>query len=140
MADLVPLDFNNRVLVSAGLKRIRAGQMQPGVRALFAVAGRDPSRAEARDFGFALGPRINAAGRLEDMRIGIECLTTDDDARALELARTLDAINRERRDLQVDMVAHVGRWWRLSQWSPRSVSACSTRRGTPASWGSSHRD
>jgi len=103
VADVVRLDANNRRLVAQGLRRIRAGRMQPGVAALFGVAGRDPARAVAGDFGFALGPRINAAGRLADMTLGIECLLTDDTARAEELARTLDAINRERRDVEAGM-------------------------------------
>jgi single-stranded-DNA-specific exonuclease len=80
VADVVKLDANNRRLVAQGLKRIRAGRMQPGVAALFAAAGREPARAAAFDFGFALGPRINAAGRLADMTLGIECLLTDDPA------------------------------------------------------------
>jgi single-stranded-DNA-specific exonuclease len=103
VADVVRLDANNRRLVAQGLRRIRAGRMQPGVAALFGVAGRDPARAAAADFGFALGPRINAAGRLADMTLGIECLLSDDAARADELARTLDAINRERRDVEAGM-------------------------------------
>ena len=103
VADVVRLDPNNRRLVAQGLKRIRAGAMQPGVAALFAAAGRDPRRASAFDFGFALGPRINAAGRLADMTLGIECLWTDDAAKADELAKTLDAINRERRDVEAGM-------------------------------------
>jgi single-stranded-DNA-specific exonuclease len=103
VADVVKLDANNRRLVAQGLKRIRAGRMQPGVAALFAAAGREPSRASAFDFGFALGPRINAAGRLSDMTLGIECLATDDPLRAAELARQLDAINRERRDIEAGM-------------------------------------
>ena len=103
VADVVRLDGNNRRLVAQGLKRVRAGRMQPGIAALFAVAGRDPRRAGAFDFGFALGPRINAAGRLADMTLGIECLVTDDLARATELAQRLDAINRERRDLETGM-------------------------------------
>ncbi len=103
VADVVKLDANNRRLVAQGLKRIRAGHMQPGVAALFSVASRDPRRASAGDFGFALGPRINAAGRLSDMTLGIECLLTDDAARAAELARTLDGINRERRELETGM-------------------------------------
>jgi len=103
VADVVRLDANNRRLVAQGLKRIRAGRVQPGLAALFAAAGRDARRASAFDFGFALGPRINAAGRLADMTLGIECLTTDDPARAGELARQLDAINRERRELESDM-------------------------------------
>ena len=103
VADVVKLDANNRRLVAQGLKRIRAGKMQPGVAALFAAAGRDPARASTFDFGFALGPRLNAAGRLADMTLGIECLTTDDPARATELAQRLDAINRERRDVEAGM-------------------------------------
>ncbi len=103
VADVVRLDANNRRLVAQGLKRIRAGRMQPGVAALFAAAGRDASRAAGFDFGFALGPRINAAGRLSDMTLGIECLLTDDTARAAQLAQQLDAINRERRDVEAGM-------------------------------------
>ena len=103
VADVVRLDANNRRLVAQGLKRIRAGRMQPGVAALFAAAGRDAARATAFDFGFALGPRINAAGRLADMTLGIECLLADDAARAAELARALDAINRERREVEGGM-------------------------------------
>ena len=103
VADVVKLDANNRRLVAQDLKRIRAGKMQPGVAALFAAAGRDPARASTFDFGFALGPRLNAAGRLADMTLGIECLTTDDPARATELAQRLDAINRERRDVEAGM-------------------------------------
>ena len=103
VADVVKLDANNRRLVAQGLKRIRAGQMQCGVAALFAAAGRDASRASADDFGFALGPRINAAGRLRDMTLGIECLLTDNPARAAELAKLLDSINRDRRELEVGM-------------------------------------
>ncbi|MFN6997082.1 MAG: single-stranded-DNA-specific exonuclease RecJ, partial [Aquincola tertiaricarbonis] len=103
VADVVKLDANNRRLVAQGLKRIRAGRMQPGVAALFSAAGRHASRASAFDFGFALGPRINAAGRLADMTLGIECLTTDDSARAIELAGQLDAINRERRTVESGM-------------------------------------
>jgi single-stranded-DNA-specific exonuclease len=103
VADVVRLDANNRRLVAQGLKRIRAGKMQPGVAALFAAAGRDARRASGFDFGFALGPRINAAGRLSDMSLGIECLMTDDPARATELAQMLDAINRERRDVESGM-------------------------------------
>jgi single-stranded-DNA-specific exonuclease len=103
VADVVKLDANNRRLVAQGLKRIRAGRMQPGLAALFAVAGRDARHATAFDFGFALGPRINAAGRLSDMTLGIECLLTDDAGRAAELARALDAINRERREVEAQM-------------------------------------
>jgi len=103
VADVVKLDANNRRLVAQGLKRIRAGRMQAGVAALFRVAGREATRAAGFDFGFALGPRINAAGRLADMTLGIECLLTDDVARATELAQQLDAINRERRVVEADM-------------------------------------
>jgi len=103
VADVVKLDRNNRVLVAQGLKRIRAGRLQPGLRALFAVAGRDPHRASGFDLGFVLGPRVNAAGRLADMSLGIECLSTDDYGRALEIARSLDELNRERRAIEGDM-------------------------------------
>ncbi len=103
VADVVKLDANNRRLVAQGLKRVRAGRMQPGLQALFAAAGREPARAAGFDFGFALGPRINAAGRLSDMTLGIECLCTDDAARAAELAAQLDAINRERREVEAGM-------------------------------------
>jgi single-stranded-DNA-specific exonuclease len=89
--------------VSQGLQRIRAGGTQPGIAALFGVAGRDPRRAGTFDLGFALGPRVNAAGRLADMRVGIEALATDDYARALNIARDLDGLNRERRELQESM-------------------------------------
>jgi len=103
VADVVKLDANNRRLVAQGLKRIRTGRMHPGVAALFAAAGRDARRASAFDFGFAVGPRINAAGRLADMTLGIECLRTDDPAQAAELAQTLDGINRERREVESGM-------------------------------------
>ena len=103
VADVVKLDANNRRLVAQGLKRVRAGRMQAGVAALFVAAGRAPARAAGFDFGFALGPRINAAGRLADMTLGIECLTTDDPERARVLAEQLDAINRERRVVEADM-------------------------------------
>ena len=103
VADVVKLDANNRRLVAQGLKRVRAGQLPAGMRALFDAAGRPLDKASTFDFGFALGPRINAAGRLADMTLGIECLTTDDAGRAQELARQLDAINRERRDIEGGM-------------------------------------
>lgn len=103
VADVVKLDANNRRLVAQGLKRIRAGQMQPGLAALFDAAGRKSRVATTFDFGFALGPRINAAGRLADMTLGIECLLTEDHGRAAELAHTLDAINRERRVIEGGM-------------------------------------
>ena len=103
VADVVKLDANNRRLVAQGLKRIRAGAMPPGVAALFTASSRNASVATTFDFGFALGPRINAAGRLSDMTLGIECLLTDDAARADELAKMLDSINRERRDIESGM-------------------------------------
>ena len=103
VADVVKLDANNRRLVAQGLKRVRAGAMPPGMAALFAVAARQPAKASAFDFGFALGPRLNAAGRLADMTLGIECLLTDDAGRADELARTLDGINRERKTIEGEM-------------------------------------
>jgi len=104
VADLVPLDFNNRLLVSAGLKRLRQGHCQPGLRALAELAGKDLAQLTAGDIGFGLAPRLNAAGRLEDMALGIECLLCDDPARARDLAAVLDRINGERRQLQQQMV------------------------------------
>jgi single-stranded-DNA-specific exonuclease len=104
VADLVPLDYNNRLLVSAGIRRIREGRCQPGVRALVEVAGRSLDKLSANDIGFAIAPRLNAAGRLEDMALGIECLLSDDETRARELAAALDRINAERRGLQQQMV------------------------------------
>ncbi len=103
VADVVRLDANNRRLVAQGLKRVRAGALPPGMAALFRAAGREAPRATPFDFGFALGPRINAAGRLADMTLGIECLLTDDFGRADELAKQLDTINRERRVIEGDM-------------------------------------
>ena len=103
VADVAKLDANNRRLVSQGLKRIRAGGAQIGLASLFVAAARQANAATAFDFGFALGPRINAAGRLSDMTLGIECLLTDDPGRGEELARTLDGINRERRTIEADM-------------------------------------
>ncbi len=103
VADVVRLDANNRRLVAQGLRRVRAGALPAGMAALFEVAGRHPALATTFDFGFALGPRLNAAGRLADMTLGIECLLTDDPTRALELARMLDGINRERREIEGDM-------------------------------------
>jgi single-stranded-DNA-specific exonuclease len=104
IADLVALDANNRVLVAAGLRRIRAGKACAGVLALCRVSGRDPSRVVASDLGFALAPRINAAGRLDDMGLGIECLVADDPEIALALATRLSEINAQRRDMQAQMV------------------------------------
>jgi single-stranded-DNA-specific exonuclease len=103
VADVVRLDRVNRILVEQGLRRIRAGRMQPGVAALFAAGGRDPRSATTYDLGFVAGPRINAAGRLSDMSIGIACLVTDDPVTAQRLASELDRLNRERRDIEVTM-------------------------------------
>jgi single-stranded-DNA-specific exonuclease len=103
VADVVRLDPNNRRLVAQGLKRVRAGALPPGMTSLFQAAGRSAPMATTFDFGFALGPRINAAGRLRDMTLGIECLLTEDATRAQELALQLDGINRERREIEGDM-------------------------------------
>ena len=103
VADVVKLDANNRRLVAQGLKRIRSGALPAGLASLFTASGRSAPVATTFDFGFALGPRINAAGRLSDMTLGIECLLTDDAARADELAKTLDGINRERREIEGSM-------------------------------------
>ncbi|MEK7435603.1 MAG: single-stranded-DNA-specific exonuclease RecJ [Pseudomonadota bacterium] len=103
VADVVRLDRNNRILVAQGLKRIRAGKMQAGIAALLRVAGREAGRASCFDLGFAAGPRLNAAGRLADMALGIECLITDDTARALNIAQNLDRLNRERREIEGGM-------------------------------------
>ncbi len=103
VADVVRLDPNNRILVAQGLKRMRAGRMHAGVAALFRVAGREPRTASPFDLGFALGPRLNAAGRLEDMSLGIECLITDDEGRAWELAQRLNEINLKRREIEAEM-------------------------------------
>lgn len=102
-ADVVKLDSNNRILVAQGLRRIRAGNMQPGMAALFQVSGRDFRKASPFDLGFTLGPRLNAAGRLSDMSLGIECLITDDRSKALEMAEELNRINVERREIEADM-------------------------------------
>jgi len=103
VADVVRLDANNRLMVAQGLSRIRSGRAQPGLLALFAIAGREPRTASAQDLGFTVGPRINAAGRLADMSVGIECLLTDDPAQAQHLAASLDAINRQRREVERTM-------------------------------------
>jgi len=103
VADVVRLDHANRILVEQGLLRIRAGRTQPGISALFGAAGRDPARATTYDLGFVVGPRLNAAGRLADMSIGIACLLTDDDATARSLAGKLDELNRTRREVEAGM-------------------------------------
>ena len=107
VADVVPLDHNNRILVHQGLQRIRAGRTVAGIEALLTQAGRQPARTVSTDLGFAVGPRINAAGRLEDMSVGIECLLTDDPAVAREMATQLDALNRDRREIESDMQAQA---------------------------------
>jgi single-stranded-DNA-specific exonuclease len=107
MADVVPLDRNNRILVQQGIKRIRAGECRPGLSALFDVAGRSQADARASDLAFYIAPRVNAAGRLEDMSIGVRCLTTDDPGEARVLAARLDELNRERRGIQAQMQAQA---------------------------------
>lgn len=103
VADVVRLDSNNRILVAQGIKRMRAGRMHAGVAALFRVAGREARCASPFDLGFALGPRLNAAGRLEDMSLGIECLVTDDVGRAWAIAQQLNEINLKRREIEAEM-------------------------------------
>src|SRR5690606_34118541 len=103
VADLVALDANNRALVGAGLRRLRAGHGCVGLQALIEASGRDPARLTSTDIGFALGPRLNAAGRLEDMALGIALLLTDDPRQARDIAQTLEQINTERRSVQQAM-------------------------------------
>ncbi len=107
VADLVPLDRNNRILVSQGLKRIRAGRCVPGITALLEQANRMPSGIVAQDLGFAVAPRLNAAGRLDDMSVGIECLLTDDISEARRLAAQLSELNEERREIEQRMQAEA---------------------------------
>ena len=107
VADMVPLDRNNRILVAQGLRRIRAGRCVPGIRALFEAAGRRLDTVSAADLGFAAAPRLNAAGRLTDMTVGIECLLTDDLHEAARLARQLSTLNEERRELEKRMQAEA---------------------------------
>src|SRR5690606_9849458 len=103
VADLVPLDRNNRILVHQGLRRIRAGRCTAGVRALLEAANRSPAQVVGADLGFQLGPRLNAAGRLDDMTIGVQCLLTDDPASARLLAARLAQLNQDRRELEKQM-------------------------------------
>jgi len=103
VADVVKLDRNNRILVNQGLKRMREGKLTPGLRAIFRAAGREPAKATSLDLGFIVGPRLNAAGRLSDMSLGIEALITDDETRALNIAQQLDTLNRERKSIESDM-------------------------------------
>ena len=117
VADVVALDHNNRVLVHQGLMRIRSGRCRPGISALLRVAGRNPARAQAADMGFAVGPRLNAAGRLDDMAIGIRCLLADDPDEALALATELDRLNRERRSIEDEMKQQAEAM--LANWTPQ---------------------
>jgi single-stranded-DNA-specific exonuclease len=103
VADVVPLDRNNRILVAQGLKRIRAGKCVPGIAALLSIAKRTPKNIHAQDLGFLIGPRLNAAGRMDDMSLGIECLITDDPVRAMSLAQQLDQFNQERKIVEQEM-------------------------------------
>jgi single-stranded-DNA-specific exonuclease len=103
IADVVKLDQNNRILVQQGLQRIRAGRACAGINALLQIAKKIPARASSQDLGFTVGPRLNAAGRLDDMSLGINCLLTDDAATAMQIAAKLDALNRERRSIETDM-------------------------------------
>ncbi len=103
VADLVKLDANNRILVEQGLRRIRAGVGCAGITALLKIAGKSPEKVNAQDFGFAVGPRLNAAGRLDDMRLGITCLLAETEADAMQKAQTLHELNMERRNIEADM-------------------------------------
>jgi single-stranded-DNA-specific exonuclease len=127
VADVVRLDENNRILVTQGLQRIRSGKGAPGINALLRAAGRDPRRASAYDLGFVAGPRLNAAGRLDDMTLGIECLLAEDEVKATGMASELDALNRERRAIEADMqqsalslldAIQPGDAWGLSLYDP----------------------
>ena len=120
VADLVPLDRNNRILVEHGLRRIRAGASRPGIEALLRSGQRDPRAAVTTDLAFAAGPRLNAAGRLDDMSVGIECLLTDDAARAAELAALLSSLNEERKSIEA----------RMQQEALRAVAALEPAGGT----------
>ena len=107
VADVVPLDRNNRTLVHQGVRRIQAGRCVPGIQALLEIAGRNMQRVVAADMGFAVGPRLNAAGRLDDMSVGIECLLSDDIVAARNMAARLDTMNRDRKDIESDMQARA---------------------------------
>lgn len=121
VADLVALDYNNRILVEAGLRRIRSARACAGITALFSVGKRDISKACAADLGFIVAPRLNAAGRIDDISLGIECLLADDVGRARELADRLSALNAERRELQIDMTAQAE--VTVNQWISQHGSA-----------------
>lgn len=107
VADVVPLDRNNRILVHQGIERVKAGKARPGILALLEVAGKNYQRVTSQDFGFIVGPRINAAGRLDDISVGIQCLLTDDTDIARELAGQMDSLNRERRSIEASMQAEA---------------------------------
>ncbi len=107
VADVVPLDYNNRILVAQGLERMRAGHLRPGIRALLEVAGRSLAQLTAADLGFAAGPRLNAAGRLDDMSLGIRCLLARSDAEAYDLARELNDLNNDRKQIEASMQAEA---------------------------------
>lgn len=121
VADVVPLDHNNRVLVHQGLARIRGGRCRPGIAALLRIAGRRIERTQAADLGFAVGPRLNAAGRLDDMSIGIRCLLADDPDEAVTLATELDRLNRERRTIEDEMKQQAEAM--LADWAPDDPQA-----------------
>jgi len=103
VADVVPLDETNRILVEQGLRRIRAGKTRPGILALLHVAGRDAAKMSTQDIGFGIGPRLNAAGRLDNMSVGVECLLTDDASVASYLSGQLNSLNEERRSIEKSM-------------------------------------
>lgn len=130
VADVVTLDDNNRRLVAQGLDRIRRGQCVPGISALFAVAGKDPRHATSVDLGFVIGPRLNAAGRLEDMRLGVDCLLADDPVEARRRAMQLDRINQERRVVEQEMLASLSPEAREDIWSSTGLP----RPSDPSGW------
>ena len=127
VADVVSLDDNNRRLVAQGVKRIRAMRAVPGILALFAIAGKDPRQARSIDLGFVVGPRLNAAGRIEHMRLGVECLLCDDPIVARQLARRLDEVNRARRAIEQEMLERFAP-------PPSSLPETGTRPAAPADW------
>lgn len=123
VADMVALDRNNRIFVAQGLERVRAGRGNPGIAALLEIGNRQVRNATASDFGFAVGPRLNAAGRLTDMRLGIECLLADDPATAYAAAQRLDRLNRERREIQKEMQRQALETLDADRWSADTGSA-----------------
>ncbi len=134
VADVVPLDANNRILVHQGLMRIRAGRARPGLRAILEVARRESSRITSTDLGFIIGPRLNAAGRLDDMSLGIECLLCDDPTLAREMAVQLDELNQDRKSIEQGMQREALAQLRTCRWSPcRSACACSMPNGIKVS-------